>query len=87
MPNSSPGVAAAVAADQQNTATVGHELALSAKEARLSRGLSQTEAAAVASVSPNSWRAFEINEASVSPKIRARCRQAVAKILARAEAA
>jgi hypothetical protein len=82
MPNSSnPGVAAAIAAEEQ-------EHKPSARDVRMRAGYSQTAAAAMAGVAPGTWRAFELDEdKGTTRKIRARCRQAVSKMAAAAEAA
>lgn len=77
MPNpSSPGVAAAVAAEEQ-------QATLSAREVRIRADYSQTAAAAMAGVAPGTWRAFELDEENgTTRKIRARCREAKAKMAA-----
>jgi hypothetical protein len=56
-------------------------------EVRHQAGLSQTEAAALARVSPHTWKTFELSPDAVTPKKRRACEQALAEIKRRAEAA
>ena len=50
------------------------------KELRLKLELSQTAAAAIAEVSPHTWKLYEIDPALLTPKKRERCDLARAKI-------
>jgi len=56
-------------------------------EIRQHAGLSQTEAAALAHVSPHTWKCFELSPSAVTPKKRIACEQALTEMKRRAEAA
>jgi DNA-binding XRE family transcriptional regulator len=51
------------------------------KEARRRAGVTVTEAAALADVSPTSWRVWEANHDAVKEAVRQRCGIAAQKIL------
>jgi DNA-binding XRE family transcriptional regulator len=50
------------------------------KEIREKRGYSQSKAAAVADVAPNTWRLYEANPQALSEKKRARCDAALSSM-------
>jgi len=53
-----------------------------AKEIRVRAKLSQTAAAALAEVSPHSWKLFEANAEALTPAVRGRCEAALARMTA-----
>lgn len=55
-------------------------------EIRNQAGLSQTEAAAIAHVSPHTWKLYELNPETVTPKKRAACDRALDEIKRKAAA-
>jgi DNA-binding XRE family transcriptional regulator len=55
------------------------------KEIRQRADLSQTAAAALARVAPNTWRAFELDVSAVTEKSRQRCERAIETLRALAQ--
>lgn len=57
------------------------------KEIRELRGISQSKAAALADVAPNTYRVWEANPAAVGPRVRAKCEALIEKLSKNSEAA
>jgi len=58
-----------------------HPFVASIREIREQAKVSKTAAAALANVSPGTWRAYELDRAAVTKERQARCDETAAKLL------